>query len=144
MGLLQKLAGKLADRSAQRFWAVGVPMIPRGEAKVNYAHFVQVTQTTTAPGTLFLTNQRVIWRMFEGRDSYSPHAVVEELSALGPVGKTENAGPGEFTITVMRDGSRQALMLSPLRGSPQSRALCEQMYQDIRRLRDRYRSGEGS
>lgn len=132
MFLLRQLIGNWVTRSEDRFWAAGVPMIRSSENRVMYAHLAMWTQASALPGTLFLTDERLFYRLFDSSGSYSSSVLVEELADVR-LGRPVDGPRGEFVVVLRREGVEKPLVLRPRRALT-SELLAEQMYDKLRTL----------
>lgn len=127
MGLLRRIASK----SESGFWRE-VQLGP-SEQPLEYAHLRCRSAREDLRGTLFLTSQRVIWRIHEaGLPPYTGFdKSLEDLKA----GKASDEKElGHFVLVTEQDGETGLLLFSPQRrNSSASARLAEDLYLRIGR-----------
>lgn len=115
MGLLQRFVAKRSEASQQRFWAEVQNLMRHNETPINYAHLRGISRRENLRGTLYVTNNQVIWRIGEpgyprGAGFQTPFA---DLEVVGRA--TDVPEPGTFALGIRRDGQVGAIMFKPQR-----------------------------
>jgi hypothetical protein len=116
MGILNRFVA----RSADSFWRLAEPVMANGEQRLDYAHLRCVSGRENLPGTLFLTDRQVIWRVAipglpRGAGFETP------LAGLHAVGRVQGVDdPGAFMLAMELRGEVGSVLFFPQRPKDQA------------------------
>lgn len=131
MGIFDRLIRRKAATSEEQFWIEGVPAPWSHDKRINYAHLAIQTQSDLSPGTLFLTDKRIVYRFLSANGRYTGETMMYGLQDIRSVARPVDHQPGQFVlIAVQPDGEELGLLFVP-RSSPSATVLAETLYEDL-------------
>lgn len=133
MSLLQRTAeGRAGGRWREIEHVLGADELRLGSARLHLA-----LGLSSVPGTLFLTDHRLVWLPAEQRRSRGSGFDLP-VDAIDVVGVQQGVNdPGAFVVGLTRGGEFEALLFLPHSASTSSVAMAEQMSSRIRGARNR-------
>lgn len=112
--------------------AEGVGLAREGELRRNYAHFDWVAFGLPTPGTLFLTDQRLMFRRVErGKFAHEPPMTFEGAE-ITRVWQTTEHRSGRFALEIMDDGRAVPFYFQPVSGTRTGSMHCQTLFEELK------------
>ena len=110
------------------FWQLVRPVMADGEEPVHYAHLRSVRGTEEIAGTLFLTNEKLVWRTVDPRRPEGSGVEIPLADVLGVDQPPKFASFHAFRVVTEDDGRPADTYYLPQHRNDTDRHLCAEMF----------------